>query len=155
MPIIAQNSSTEFVNAPQGTHQGVCCDVVDLGLVDVKQPDGSAKKVHKIEVYWQIPAINPETLKRFEVRKRYTLSFHEKSTLRKDVEAWRGKPFPKDQKEFDVEALLGINAMLNVQHQAATNGKVYANVMAVMALPEGMPPIMAVDYVRRAERKAA
>ena len=72
MPIIAQNSSTEFVNAPQGTHQGVCCDVVDLGLVDVKQPDGSAKKVHKIEVYWQIPAINPETMKRFEVRKRYT-----------------------------------------------------------------------------------
>ena len=155
MPIIAQNSSTEFVNAPQGTHQGVCCDVVDLGLVDVKQPDGSAKKVHKIEVYWQIPAINPETMKRFEVRKRYTLSFHEKSTLRKDVEAWRGKPFPKDQKEFDVEALLGINAMLNVQHEAAANGRVYANVKAIMALPEGMQPITASDFTRKCERMAA
>lgn len=156
MPILAKSndSNQSFVNAPQGTHQGVCCDVVDLGLLDVVQPDKSVKKVHKIDIVWQLPIVNDENGKRFTVRKRYTLSLSEKANLRKDLEAWRGKPFPKEIVEtgFDVENLLGVNALLNVQHEASGAGRVYANVKAIMALPQGMAPIAPVDYVRKCNR---
>ncbi len=156
MPILAKSNDQNgtFVNAPQGTHQGVCCDIVDIGLVDVQQPDGKTKKVHKIDIVWQIPIVNEETGKRFTVRKRYTLSLSEKANLRKDLEAWRGKPFPKEIVEtgFDVENLLGVNAMLNVQHEAARNGNVYANVKAIMALPAGLPPMTPADFVRKCNR---
>ena len=159
MAIVAKSndSNQTFVNAPQGTHQGVCCDIVDIGLVDVIQPNGQPKKVHKIDVVWQIPIINEENGKRFTVRKRYTLSLSEKANLRKDLEAWRGKPFPKEIVEtgFDVENLLGVNALLNVQHEASREGKVYANVKAIMALPTGMPPIKAEGFVRKCDRDDA
>lgn len=159
MPIVAKSndSNGSFANAPQGTHQGVCCDIVDLGLLDVPQPNGQMKKVHKIDVVWQLPIVNDENGKRFTVRKRYTLSLSEKANLRKDLEAWRGKPFPKEIVEtgFDVENLLGVNALLNVQHEASREGKVYANVKAIMALPTGMQPIAAVDYVRKCDRTDA
>lgn len=152
----SNDSNGSFTPAPQGSHQGVCCDVIDIGLVDVVQPDKSVKKVHKIDIVWQLPLLDDATGKRFTVRKRYTLSLSEKANLRKDLEAWRGRPFPKEIVDtgFDVENLLGVNGLLNIQHKAVQD-KVYANVMAVMALPQGMQPIAAVDYVRKCERQNA
>ncbi len=160
MAIVAKSADSNgtFVNAPQGTHQGVCCDIVDIGLVpQVDMKTGATKQVHKIDVVWQLPIVNEENGKRFTVRKRYTLSLSEKANLRKDLEAWRGKPFPKEIVEtgFDVENLLGVNALLNVQHEASKEGRVYANVKAIMALPTGMPPIKAEEYVRKCDRDAA
>ncbi|HPA53434.1 MAG TPA: hypothetical protein PLP50_17720 [Thermoanaerobaculia bacterium] len=158
MAIVAKSADNgTFVNAPQGSHQAVCCDVIDVGLVDVVQPDKSVKKVHKIDIVWQLPIVNEESGKRFTVRKRFTLSLSEKANLRKDLEAWRGKPFPKEIVEtgFDVENLLGVNALLNVQHEASREGRVYANVKAIMALPQDMTPMVAVDYVRKCDRDQA
>ena len=68
-----------------------------------------------------------------------------------------GKPFPKEIVEtgFDVENLLGVNALLNVQHEASREGRVYANVKAIMALPAGTAPLVAVDYVRKCDRTDA
>ena len=62
MAIVAKSADQgSFVNAPQGSHQGVCCDVIDVGMVDVVQPDKSVKKVHKIDIVWQLPIVNDES----------------------------------------------------------------------------------------------
>lgn len=151
MPIYASaGSGTKFAPAPAGTHAAVCCDVRDLGILDVTW-QGKQKKQHKILVSWQIDETRDDG-KPFLVSRRYTLSLHEKSGLRKDLEAWRGRAFtPAEESQFDVEVLIGKGCLLNIIHNES-GGDTYANVAAVMALPRGMPFPTVRDYVRFVDR---
>jgi len=140
MPIYAsaKSSGGNFKPAPAGTHAAICCDVVDLGVLEVSF-SGKTKKQHKINICWQIEEDRDDG-KPFVVRKRYTLSLHEKSGLRKDLESWRGRPFSGDELEgFDLENLLTHAAMISVV-QEAKDGKVYSNIKAVMKPPKGLSP---------------
>jgi hypothetical protein len=154
MAIIATaGDSKTYTPAPEGMHQAVCVDVVDKGMLEVTYA-GKTKTQHKIVVAWQL-AEPREDGKRFVVFKRYTLSLNEKATLRKDLESWRGKKFTRDEEMgFDVEKLVGVNALLNVQHNV-TGDKTYANVVAVTPLVKGMVKIAALDYVRELDRTEA
>jgi hypothetical protein len=151
VPIIATaGENKDFTPAPAGSHQAVCVDVIDKGLVEVTYA-GKTKTQHKITVAWQIDE-RRDDMKRFLVYKRYTLSLNEKATLRKDLESWRGKAFTRDEEMgFDVEALIGANCLLNVQHKESGD-KTYANVTAVMSLPKGMAKMVAEDYMREKDR---
>lgn len=152
MAIVAKKSGGgNFNPAPSGSWGAVCCDVVDLGIVESTY-SGKTKKQHKIRVVWQIDE-NMEDGNLFLVSQRYTLSLHEKATLRKDLEAWRGRPFSDDELEgFDVETVIGAPCLLSVV-QAASGGNIYANVKGVMKLPRGMQAIRIRDYVRMKDRK--
>lgn len=155
MAIIAKASGGggDFTPAPAGVHQAVCVDIVDLGLLKVTF-GGKEKEQHKISIRWQI-AENMDIGKPFLVQKRYTLSLHEKATLRKDLESWRGRAFTDAESDgFDVENVLGANCLLNVTH-AKKGESTYANVVAIMPLPKGMPKMAAVDYVRQVDRTDA
>lgn len=148
MPIVARDTRKEFTPAPEGLHQAVCVDVVDLGLQDT--PWGSKQKV---DLRWQIDQQNEETGKPFLVTKRYTLSLNEKATLRQHLEAWRGKKFTQEELGgFDLERLLGVNGQVQVVHNLADDGRVFANVQAVVPLGKGMTKIRPQDYVRVCER---
>ena len=47
--------------------------------------------------------------------KTYTASVHEKATLRKELESWRGQPFTKEEADkFNIGVLLGKSCQLNV-----------------------------------------
>lgn len=128
MSIFAREPETKFTPAPEGLFLAACCDVVDLGTLD----DGFGEKP-KVEVWWQIDERNPETGKRFAVRKRYTLSLHEKATLRKELEMWRGQKFTKEQLAgFDLETLVGVSCQVQTIHKVTDDGKVYCNVAAVV-----------------------
>lgn len=154
MPIIATGGSgTTFKPAPAGVHTAVCCDVVDMGLLEVTYA-GQTKKQHKVRLVWQIEELMDDG-KPFIVQKRYTLSLHEKSNLRLDLQSWRGRAFTDDElRGFDLEKLIGINCMLNVVHTQKA-GETYANVTAVMPLKKGMPQIVvSKDYVRFKDRDA-
>jgi hypothetical protein len=124
--------------------QAVCCDVVDKGVMDT----GFGPK-HKIDVRWQAEEKMPSG-KPYLIVKRYTLSLNEKATLRKDLESWRGKAFTQDELEgFDVEKLIGANALLNIVHNVGKKGGTFANVAAVAPLVKGMAKIaVSADYVR-------
>lgn len=140
-----------FTPAPAGVHQAVCVDVVDLGMLDVTW-QGVTKTQHKINVAWRINEDRDDG-KPFLVFKRYTLSLHEKSGLRKDLESWRGKSFSRDEElGFDVERLIGVNCLLNVTHNHVGD-RTFANVVSIMPLAKGMPPITVRDYVRKIERQ--
>jgi hypothetical protein len=149
MPIIAKAGGS-FVPAPAGTHAAVCCDVQDLGMVEVTF-QGKTQKKHIIKISWQINE-NMDNGKPFLVQRRYTCSLHEKATLRRDLESWRGRPFTKKELEgFDLESLLSIGCLINVIHENR-NGSTFANVASVMRLPKGMTAPALRDYVRVCNR---
>ena len=157
MPIIAKGSNSKpYEPAPSGAQVAVCVDVVDIGLVEnVKFPnaDGTAKWQHKIDIVWE----SSETMsdgRPFLINKRYTLSLNEKATLRHDLASWRGRDFTEAELEaFDIENLLGVNAILNVVHKTGSKGGTYANVAAVMPMMKGTPKIVPTgDYIRVCKR---
>lgn len=154
MPIYASaGSGTKFTPAPAGTHAAVCCDVRDLGVLSVEW-QGQTKKQHKILVSWQIDEARDDG-KPYLVSRRYTLSLHEKSGLRKDLESWRGRPFSEGElQQFDVETIMGKPCLLNVIHRTS-GGDTYANVAGVMAMPKNMPAPAVRDYVRFVDRTEA
>lgn len=148
MAIVAREPESKFTPAPEGLHQAVCVDVVELGVV--KGPYGDKEKV---EIVWQIDLTNEDTNRRFEVRKWYTISLHEKANLRKDLECWRGRKFTKDELAgFDLEKLIGANCQLQVIHNITDEGKVYANVQAIVPHNSKVPKIAPDMYIRKKDR---
>jgi hypothetical protein len=151
MPIYA-SAGGDFKPAPAGAHAAICVDVIDLGVI-LTEYAGLKKPQHKVRIVWQIDEERDDG-KLFTVSRPYTLSLHQKATLRRDLESWRGKSFTEDElKRFDLESLIGVPAMLNVIH-AFKEGKTFANVAGVMKLMKGLSAPVPRDYVRKAERAA-
>lgn len=150
MPITA-SAGAKFEVCPAGSYAAVCCDVVDMGIVKSTY-SGKEKKQHKIRIGWQVTETKSDGSP-FIVWKRYTLSLHEKSALRKDLEPWRGRPFTEEELQgWDVESVLNAPCMISVVQNAA-NGNVYANVSGIMRLPKGMEaPKVQPSYVRFKDR---
>lgn len=152
IPVSAGSGST-FAPCPQGVHQAVCCDVVDMGNLETVW-NGQKKIKHVVRIVWQVEELM-EDGKPFLVQSRYTASLHEKARLRKDLESWRGRTFTEPElQSFDLEVLLGVNCLLNVvQAKSTKNGNTYANVTAVMPLKKGMEKMTPTNYVRVVDRK--
>jgi hypothetical protein len=149
MPIFARKKEGDYTVAPEGLWPAVCCDVYDKGLVET--PWGQQVK---IEISWQLEERNPETKKRFLVSQSYTPSLHEKSKLRPLLESWRGRKFSKDEeREFDIERLLGACCQLQLVHNIKDDGRTYANVQACVPYPRNIARIGVEDYVRRIDRE--
>ena len=143
--------SQDFEPCPAGPQRLVCCDVVDLGMVDVLW-QGKTKRQHKMQIRWQSEKTTKDGKPALLVQ-RYTLSMHEKATLRKILESWRGRPFGSDEEAeaFDIEKVIGANAYGNIMH--STKGdSTYANLASIMPLPPGMPKLAVKDYDRVKDR---
>ncbi len=144
MPIKFKNK--EYETAPQGLHNAVCVDVVDLGIVDT--PFGPADQ---IKIAWQLEEESKKGY-RFVVSKRFTPSKSPKSNLRKMLEAWRLRPFTKEEmNEFDIEKLIGVNCQITIGHKI-TDDATYANILAVTAAARGAIKLYPLDYQREIDR---
>jgi len=152
MKMGASRAMGDFELCPSGPQQLVCCDIIDHGLVATKQWGTAAMKdVPKVTIRWQ-SAAQMKDGRPYIVQKRYTLSSHPKSTLRKDLEAWRGKPFTdQEADDFDLEKLISVNCFANVVHEPKTRG-VFAEVRSIMPRPQALPKIAVRDYVRVKDR---
>ena len=121
--IVSQKS---YAPCPEGIHAAVCVDVVDLGMEENQW--GSQ---HKCRLTWEIGAVM-EDGRRFTASKKYTVSLHEKSTLFKDLKAWRGRPFTAQELAgFDLDKVLGAPCQLVITHEEK-DGKVYGNITALL-----------------------
>jgi hypothetical protein len=152
MPIVVRDNRKAFTPAPEGLHQAVCVDVVDLGLVE--GPWGAKPTV---EVRWELDLKHEETGGPFLVSKRFTLTLNEKGNLRPMLEAWRGRKFsPPELEGFDLEKLFGVNCQLQLVHVLTERGGVFANVQAVVPLGKGMTKLRPSEgYVRVIDRDKA
>ena len=149
MSIVAKDSSRNWTPAPEGLHQGVCVDVIDMGMVQTQWGEK-----HKVRIVWQIEEVNPETSKRFDVSSFFGLSLSEKSRLRPTLEAWRGRKFSKEELEgFDLEKLIGAACQIQIVHNISDEGKVYGNVQAIVPAAKGQVKISPQDYVRAKDRE--
>ena len=90
-------------------YNAVCVWMIDLGTQQVTF-EGETKATHKCFFTW---AVDGETVnldgeaKPRVVSKEYTVSLHERSALRKDLEGWRGKAFDADGLDtFDISKVL-------------------------------------------------
>jgi len=140
MTILA--SAKTYTPPPEGLHQAVCVDVVDLGIVD-----GPFGRKRKVRIIFELDAV-ADNGRPFSISKTYTLSLHEKSTLHKDLRAWRGRAFsPEELKGFDLEQLIGVPCQVLVTH-AEREGTVFGNVTAIMKAEKGKAYQPSGQYMR-------
>lgn len=155
MPIIVRKKvGQNREQAPEGLHQAVCCDVHEPFMEKNKFRDGAAQE--KTRIVWQIDQLG-ENGKPIEIAKKYTMSLHEKSNLRKDLESWRGKKFTEQEiMGFDLEQLLGANCQLQVTHDIKDDGSTWANVQAIVPIGKNTQKIVvSKDFVRKIDRDRA
>ncbi len=149
-PLIARRPRSTYTAAPEGLHSAVCVDVVNLGIVQ-----GAYGAKHKVRIIWQLEAVDETHGRRFDVARVYTLSLHERSALRKDLESWRGRKFTELELDgFDLEKLLGVNAQVQVTHDLSDDGTIYANVSTVVPPIKGVAKLAPLDYLRAKDRQA-
>lgn len=160
--VVAKDSGVDFERIPAGTWQAVCVADYDLGFQQTAQYGAK----HKVLITFEITEVmqkGEHAGKRFQISKRYTNSLNEKSQLRKDLEAWRGKPFTADEvKGFDLDKLIGANCFLNIVHEQKGD-RTYANIKAIMKVPNGTPmmkpetpfdPANPPDWVKKIQAQA-
>lgn len=146
MGLVAKaTGGSDYEPIPAGQYQAACLWVVDLGTHYNVAYD---KRARKVLIGWEIPEVRIEIEKDGEKKnlprmlsKTYTLSLHEKSTLRKELEMWRGKTFTEQELEgFDLSKLIGVNCMLQIIHKQVGE-KTYANIVSITPLYKGLTKI--------------
>lgn len=142
--IASDSGGGNFKRVPAGAYIGRCYSLIDLGT-QLSSGTHGEKMQHKLRIGWELFGEdengNPLTVDvdgkemPMTVSKSYTVSLHEKATLRKDLAAWRGRDFTDEEaKAFDVSKLIGAYCMVNVT-TSESNGKTYSNVAGLTPLP--------------------
>lgn len=123
----------------EGSYAAVCYMLVDIGL-QKNETYGNSR--NKVIVGWEIPDEKVEINGKEQSRvftNRYTASLNEKSILRRDLAAWRGRDFtPAELAEFNLRNIVGVPCLIQIIHKKGSNGKPYANLASVMGLPKGV-----------------
>jgi hypothetical protein len=142
----------EWAKAPEGQHQGVLVDVIDLKMHPNVYMGVQKGMVHKCALVFQIDEINPDTGKRFELSRDFTVSMGEKANLRKFLGVWRGKSYTDQEAEegAPLHKLEGVNALIQVEHKQSKSNpdRSYANIVSVTGIPKGLAKIAPKDYER-------
>jgi len=137
-------SNSTFVPVPTGMHLARCYRIIDLGTQESTYM-GNIKHLPKVmfqfEVHSEDSQGNPTVTTKGDpmtVSKNFTLTLAEKSTLRKDLQTWRGKDFTADElKGFELKNVLGQWAMISVV-ETENNGKTYTNIATINPVPANM-----------------
>lgn len=135
--IASDNGGTPVPKLESGVYTGVSSAIIDLGL---QRNEQFGKTQRKFMMIWTILGedveINGEKQPR-TISKEYSFSLNEKSTLRKDLQAWRGKSFSEEELQgFNILAVLNKACQLQIILEEKNNKK-YNNIAGIMSLPKG------------------
>lgn len=154
MSIIAQqsNNNSGGQTVPAGTHVARCYQIIHIGTVpDTYQ--GQERLVDKVRLVFELPLETADFGKGqqpFSIGRDFTLSMHEKSGLRAFIQSWLGESLSdSDAAKFNVETMIGKEAMVSVMHRTANTGRTYADLKAASPLVKGMtcPPQVNASFV--------
>lgn len=134
---------TTFVPPPEGVSTAVLVGVTELGM----QPgwkDGPEKP--SVYLTYELPDQQRNDGVPVLVGKQMTISFHEKANLAKHVAALHGSPpTPDEQRDFQVQSLLGKACSLIIQHGTSARGNRFAKIQSVAPYagdaPEPVTPL--------------
>jgi hypothetical protein len=123
-------------------HLARCYRIVDIGTQKTEY-QGQIKHQQKVmmqfEVHGEDDNGNPMVTSKGEplsISKNFSLSLAEKATLRKDLQAWRGREFtPEELRGFELKNVLGAWCMLTVAKAIGNNGKEYTNIISINPVP--------------------
>ena len=140
----SSNSTSDFKLPPAGSFLARLYRIIDIGTQTTEWM-GKKKMQRKIIAMFELHGedndgqpLQTAEGKPLIVSKRYTLSLDEKATLRKDLEAWRGKAFTQEELDgFNLEVLLGKCCMISVTH-STYDGKEYANIAGISQVPAAL-----------------
>lgn len=136
---ISENGGSNIPMLAAGNYAAVCYMLVDVGLQRNERYGNSSRKVI---IGWEIADeyVEVDGVKQPRVfSARYTASLNEKAILRRDLAAWRGRDFTEAElTEFNLCNIIGAPCLIQIIHKEGSNGKTYANLASIMALPKGM-----------------
>ena len=138
MSLIAKSEGNSNIKRLDGgVYTAISSMIIDLGI---QRSERYGKSSRKFIIVWNIlneyVEVNGEQLPRV-MSKEYTMSLGEKSNLRKDLQAWRGKQFtPEELEGFNLLNILNKGCQLQILN-TENNGKTYTNIVSIMALPKG------------------
>ena len=143
MAIIATNKKIEVEIVEAGSYPARIYQMIQIGNVAGFQ----GQIQNKVRIGFELPT----ELKVFKeengeqprvISQEYTLSFHEKSKLRKVIEACEPNALKIAEdgflEEFNIEALIGKECLITIAHKASKEGNQFAYIDSVTRLPKGM-----------------
>tara|TARA_R110002020_G_scaffold304572_1_gene520355 strand:- start:30 stop:641 length:612 start_codon:yes stop_codon:yes gene_type:complete len=129
---------TELV--PSGTHIGRCYSMIHIGTVEWEY-QGEKKWSDKVRFTFELPHETRDfggEEKPMVISKEYTVTLHEKSNLRRDLEMWKGEAFtPQELNSFDLTDLLEQCCNVTVVHKTARSGNEFAMIGGLGSLTKG------------------
>lgn len=124
-----------FEEAPVGVHPAFCIAVIDLGT-----QQGKYGPKHEVRLMFEFPHSLTVDGRPHVAMRTYGLSLNEKADLRKDIEAWRGKPFTAEQADdFDLVKLLGQACIVNYSLGRSGEGRYITGLMPIPRVAGGKP----------------
>lgn len=138
--INAKANDTKFHPHPEGQFVGQCVDTIDLGEKVEDFPGTPKKLAHKCALVFRTGQVNQDTGESIDISREFTVSMGELANLRKFLEQWRGKAYKPEQIEEGVplHKLAGQWGLLSVSHKTSGKGRTYANIVAIVGVPEQM-----------------
>lgn len=152
MSLTARDSGGgSFTPVAPGMHLARCYRIVDMGTQKTEF-QGQAKHLQKVMLQFEVhgeddngkPLLTAKG-EPMSISKNFTLSLAEKATMRKDLQAWRGREFtPEELRGFELKNVLGAWAMITASKAVGNNGKEYTNIVSINPVPAaikkaGMP----------------
>lgn len=143
MAIEATNKGKAKEPIQAGTYLARCYSITHIGT-EFFEYQGEPKSSNKVRFTFELPTKlkvfkEDEEAKPLVISKEYGISTHEKSTLRKILNSWRGHDLSAEEiKSFDVLTMIGKPALISV----SITDKGYNKITGIMPLMDGQtcPP---------------
>ena len=139
--IIATMPDSDLNLCPEGLHPGHLTAVEDLG--DSKTLEG--RSVQKVRFTFGVRAGADAAT--YVVTRVYTVSLHEKSSLRKDLQGWFGRRLSADEEKggINLEALKDQPVQVYVK-RVTKNDRDYANVEGLAPAAATVPDLKDIQF---------
>ena len=151
---ITMPAEKEQTLVPAGTHNAICCRVVDIGTQAT-----SFGPRHQLFFSWELTDETMNNGRPFIISRRYNYSADRKASLRIDIEGWLGRTLDaRDFGTLDLSTMLGRTCLVGVKHETR-DGRTFANVTSIMKPPketmERLPPMTEAVALSLADRPFA
>lgn len=113
---------------PEGKHVAILYSIVDLGTQEINSKEYGVSFKRQVQLTWELPKVQHE-FKQWEwlrpatVKRKCTLSMHEKAQLRSIINNLLGRQLPDSEAEdYDLSELLGTMCQLQIGHDKTDKG---------------------------------
>jgi hypothetical protein len=144
--------AAEYRPHPEGIHNAVCVDVIDLGMMK-SEHQGRTKMVRKVRVVFETGELKDDGTP-FTLVRTYTASLHPKARLAQCIEKWRGRPLAENE-VLDLRKLIGASAVLLISHNKRPDGSTGATIDAITKPVTKVTPSSKYNPVAAREKLAA